>query len=183
MHTGETDVIVILLSNFHHIKAVNAAAESCKNNQNDFPGHNRHKLGHDYMQSHGSLPCIHWTPHLLLSVRASDPAASWCTKCYSSWWNLQPWLTLHSKLHQEWKKWWQNVSVGCIPVTQMKRLMLIFSEWDYCQRSRGMWREFPKGVMLWINISKGVSSKQATGWQQWQWYVLCKYIIWTFLMN
>ena len=105
------------------------------------------------------------TAHIPLNSRESDPAASWCTKCHSSWSNLQPSLTLHSKHLQGWKKWQQTSSVGCTPMSQMRTTMLILSEWGYSHRRLGTRREFPPRMMLWTNISKGVSSKQASGRQ------------------
>ncbi len=49
VYTGDTDVVVILLCNFHHIKVVNPESEIlCLN------------FGCDNVQSLGSLSCIHW---------------------------------------------------------------------------------------------------------------------------
>ena len=66
VYTGDTDVVEILLSNFHHVKTLNPAEKNLdllqngKDIQNDLFEHYRYKPGLDNEQSHGSFPRIDW---------------------------------------------------------------------------------------------------------------------------
>ena len=118
MHTGDMDVIVILLSNLHHIKAMNLPVEikiffkAGKSTRMISLNTIATNLG---MTTCKAMAFFHaFTGSDTTSsfkFKARDPSASWCTKCHSSWWNSQPSSTLHSKHHQEWKKWRQYLYI------------------------------------------------------------------------
>lgn len=136
VHTGDTGV-VILLSNFHHIKALNTAVEiwiSFKARKT------ARMISLDTITTNlGTTTCKGMA--VFHAFTGSDSTcsfkfkASWCTKCHSSWRKLQLSSTLHSKHCQGWKKWQEILSVGRTWMSQSRTMMLIFSEWGYSHRS------------------------------------------------
>jgi len=82
--TRDADVVVILLSNFHYIKAVNPASirnldivQSGQDDQNDLPEHSPQTLEEQSVkQWPSSMHSLDQTARLPESSRASDTAVS-----------------------------------------------------------------------------------------------------------
>ena len=173
VHTGDTDVVVILLSNFHHIKALNPAADIWISFK---AGKRTRMISLNTIATNLGTPTCK-AMALFHAFPGSDSTSSFkfkgkrcCCKLMHQVPSLmEEFATLvdtpfqtSPRLTEVARKF---VCIGCTPMSQTRTMTLTSSEWGCSHRRLGTCREFPQRVMLWINISKGVASKRASGQQ------------------
>ena len=172
VYTGDTDVVVLLLSNFHHIKALNPAAEIWISFK---AGKTTRMISLNTIATNlGTTTCKAMA--LFHAFTGSDSTSSFKFKGKRSCCTL---------MHEVQSLMEQFATIVDTPFQTLPRLKEVATNFVcrlysnesnevndvdlvrmrlFSQKIRDVER-IPQPVMLWINISKGVSSKRASGQQ------------------
>ena len=175
--TGDTDVVVILLSNFHHIAAANPAADiwiafktGKSTNIRAYPWtHSLRTWDRQHARPwHYSTRSQDVIARHRPNLRGNDTATNWRMPWHPSWKNLLQSRASLSKCRTHWMKRRCHLSVGYTLTIQP--VTLTSYGWMSSARKREMPRGCHQRTTRCANIPRGVFSRQASGlWPTSKW--------------